>query len=83
MWTKIRVGIIKTVSAGLNVKLCDQITTQISTPHPQAGPICTPSMDAPKLWCYKETGNSIGYLTVNPKGTQAQYPTNSGHFPIL
>ena len=37
-------------NAGLNAKLCDQITAQISKPHPTMGPIFTPSMDAPKTF---------------------------------
>ena len=42
-------GLIQKGSAGLNYKLCDQSTPQISTSHPKALPICIPSMDAPKL----------------------------------
>ena len=48
-----------------------------------ADPISTPSMDAPKLWCYKATDNSLGYLTTNTRGEQAQNSTNTGQFPIL
>ena len=41
-------------SAGINAKLYDRITPQISTSHPKARPICTPSMCAPKLWSNKK-----------------------------
>ena len=83
LWTKLRVGLIQTVISGLNAKLCSQSTAQNSISHPQEGPIWTPSMDAPKLWCYKSTGKSLGYFAANPRGTQAQDSKNNSHFPIL
>ena len=42
-----------------------------------------PSMNAPKLWGYKATGKSLGSFTTNPRGTQAQDPTDSWQVPIL
>ena len=50
LWTKLGVGLLQMVSAVLNAKLWDQSIAQISISHPQLGPICTPSMYAPKLW---------------------------------
>ena len=46
-------------SPSLNTKLCDQSTPQILTSHPKSFPICTPSMDTPKLWSNKITRNSL------------------------
>ena len=83
LWTYFRVEILKMEISGLHEKLRDLRTAQIPTSHPWVGPKSTPSMDAPKLWCYKTIGNSLGYLTTNPRGTQYQDLKNSGHFPIL
>ena len=62
MWNKLIVGLLQIGIYGLNVKLCDQNTVQISTPHPQAGPICTPSMDTPKLWSTNKLANYLDNL---------------------
>ena len=40
LWPKLRMGLLQEGSAGLNAKLCDQRTQQISTYHPCAfGPL--------------------------------------------
>ena len=52
-------GLLQEGSAGINAKLCDQSTPQISTPYPKACPICTPSMDAPKLWSKKQLATPL------------------------
>ena len=83
LWNKFIVELLQKGSAGINDKLCDQITGEISSPHPASDPICTPSRGAPKLWCFKATEKPLVYLTANTRGTQSQDSTNSGKFPIL
>ena len=83
VWPKPSMGLLQEGSACLNAKLCDQSTPQISTYHPKARPICTLSMNAPKLWCNKTTRNPLGYFTANPIGTKAHDPTNYWNIPIL
>ena len=76
LWPKLRMGLLQEGSSGINAKLCDQSTPQISISHPKARPICTPSMDAPKLWSNKTTHNYLGYFATNPRGAKAQDPMN-------
>ena len=76
-------GLPQEGSAGLNDKLCEQSTPQISTSQPKARPICTPSMDAPKLRSNKTTRNSLGYFTTNTRGTKAQDPKKYWNIPLL
>ena len=83
MWPKLRMVLLQEGSDGLNSKLCDQSTPQISTYYPKERPICTPSMDAPKLCSNKITRNSLVYFTANPKGKKAQDPTNYCIIPLL
>ena len=59
LWPKLTMVLIQEGSAGLNAKLRDQSTPQISTSHPKALPICTPSMDAPKLWIKKQLATPL------------------------
>ena len=54
LWPKIRMGLLKEGSIGLNAKLCDQSTPQISTYQSKARTICTPSMNAPKYGATKQ-----------------------------
>ena len=83
LWPKLRMVLLKEGSAGINAKLFDQNTPQISRSHPKERPLCTPSMDAPKLWSNKKTCNSLGYFTANPRGTKAQDPTIFWNFTLL
>ena len=83
MWPKFIIGLLQEGCAGLNAKLFDQSTPQISTSHPKARPICTPSIDAPKLWSNKTTHNPLGYFTANIIGMKAQDPTNYWNIPLL
>ena len=80
LWTKLRMWLLQEGSAGLNAKLCDQSTPQISTSHPKSLPICTLSMDGPKLWSNKTTHKSLVYFTANPRGMIAQDPKKIGIF---
>ena len=57
--------------AGLNVKVCDQRTPQISTSYPKARPICTPLMDAPKYGATKQLAT--------PLDTAPQIPEERKH----
>ena len=69
-------GLLQDGSSGINAKLCYQSTPHISTSHPKARLICTPSMDVPKLWCNKATHNPLGYFTANPREMKRRIQKN-------
>ena len=59
MWSKIRMGLFKEVSAGLNAKLCDQSTPQLSTSQPKALPIAPHQWTRPNHGATKQLANPL------------------------